>query len=224
MRLPELATLTVVGLENRLYNAGLGLREAARLGGRGWWWRLRLAVRLAYLLDSPFRLSRREGHATGVSPDDLTYGETPVLTAWQILSELEAGPDDVVVDLGCGRGLVVLVANLAFGCRALGLDVVPSFVQRGTALARSLSLEGVEFRLADFRSEALPEATLYFLAPTTLEPASWERLQHTMLAAPTGARAVCLTSPLPPLGWETTDVRKRAYSWGAATTYVQRRI
>lgn len=219
----EFLVLAGVGLENKFYNARLFWREARELGSQLWWWRLRLAMRLAYLFESPFRVSRREGPGAGLPWDDLIYGETPVLTAWQILSELGVGPDDTVVDLGCGRGHTVLVAALAFGCRGVGLEVLPSFVKRSHALARSLSLETVEFLQADYRFEELPEATVYFVAPTTLTSESLSVLKHKMLAAPEGAMAVSITSALPRLGWETLDVRKRAYSWGLATTYLQRR-
>lgn len=206
-----------------MYNARLSLQEARELGSCAWWWRLRLAMRLAYLFQNPFRLSRREGRSTELPADDLIYGETPILTAWSILRELAAGPEDRVVDLGSGRGQTVFVAALAFGCRGLGLEVLPSFIERSRAIARSLSLDSVEFRQADVRSEDLPEASIYFLAPTTLTESSWSALKRMMLRAPEGARAVSITSPLPELGWETLDVRKRPYSWGLSTTYLQRR-
>jgi len=206
-----------VALETIAHRALLGAREVARLGRYPWYWRLRMALALEELREPAWQVAHREGAASGVSQEDLTYGETPLLTAYELLRELGAGSTDTVVDLGCGRGQVVNLAALAFGCQGLGLEVLPTLAERGRRVARRLGL-ATEFRCADFRQE-LPPGTLYFLQPTTLEDASWQKLCEQLQAAPPGARAVSLSLPLP--GWQQLSKTQRAYSWGWCTTCVQ---
>lgn len=207
-----------VALEAIGHRAVLGVREVARLGRYSWYWRLRLALALEERGEPAWRVARREGGASDLSEEDLTYGETPLLTAYELLRELEAGPADTVVDLGCGRGQVVNLAALAFGCSGLGLEVLPTLAERGQRVARRLGLT-TEFRQADFRTAQLPKATIYFLQPTTLEEPSWHKLCQQLQTAPAGARAVSLSLPIP--RWEISSRRLRAYSWGWCTTYVQ---
>lgn len=206
-----------VALETIGHRALLGAREAARLGRYLWYWRLRAALALEEWREPAWRVARREGAASGVSEEDLTYGETPLLTAYDLLRELGAGPDDTVVDLGCGRGQVVNLAALAFGCQGVGLEVLPTLAERSRRVARRLGL-ATEFRCADFRNE-VPAGTIYFVQPTTLEEASWRELTDQLKNAPNGARAVSLSVPIP--GWDLRTRTQRAYSWGWCTTFTQ---
>ncbi len=221
----EWITLLGVGLENRFYNFRLGWQELARFWSLAWWWRLKLARGLTYLAANPFRLSRQEGRQTELSENDLIFGETPFSTCYRLLEKVEASPADRVVELGCGRANLLFVSALAFGCRGTGVEVLDGFVERGRALALSLSLENeLEFVKADFRLENLPVGQIYFLSPTTLETESWRLLQDRMLEAPPGARAIVLSTPLPRLGWKTVERLTLPYSWGDTVTFLQERL
>src|SRR5437879_1447305 len=48
-------------------------------------------------------------------------------TPWKIVTEAlklaDVGPNDLVYDLGCGDGRVVVTASAQFGARAIGFDV-----------------------------------------------------------------------------------------------------
>ena len=212
-----------VGVENQLYLARLEAEELRTLAGYRWWWRLKWALLLnaiGGLADRarPAIFPKRELQAA-----DFLFGETPVLTAWQILTDLETSAFDLVVELGCGRGLVCLVASLAFGSRAVGGEIVHSRVSRLRHLIQVLGLSRVEAREADFRREPVAEGDLYFLSPVSLEEPSWLDLQARMRAVAPGTRAVVLCEPLESAYWDTELVREYRYSWGPVLTYVQRR-
>lgn len=221
----ELLTLLGVGLENSVYCARLNLREAALLASQGWWWRLKGRLNLAYLLDPPVLVCKRELKRAGLPEADATFGETPVLTTYRLLRELEVGPQDTLVDLGCGRGQTLLLGALAFGCQGIGVEALPTFVSRARSMARSLEVDDlVSFERRDFRQSPLPKGTLYFLSATCLERDSWEQVKQLMIEAPYGSRALVVSAALPGLCWETEWERPLEYSWGSGTTYLQRRL
>lgn len=83
------------------------------------------------------------------------------------------GKDDVVYDLGCGDGRVVIRAAAAYGARGLGVDVDGTLVvDAREAAARAGVAERVEFREQDLFGVDLAGATvvtLYLSARTNLE-------------------------------------------------------
>ncbi len=212
-------------MENSVYNARLNLREASLLASQAWWWRLKTLLNFSYLLDPPVLVCKRELKKAGLPATDATFGETPLLTTYRILQELKVGPDDTLVDLGCGRGQTLLLGALAFGCQGIGVEALPTFVARARGMAHSLQVEDlVSFERRDFRQSPLPKGTLYFVSATCLEQDSWQQVKHLMIEAPYGSRALVVSAALPRLCWETEWERPLEYSWGTGVTYLQRRL
>ncbi len=69
----------------------------------------------------------------------------------QALGALEPGPDDRLLDVGCGSGAAVRAAAPTVD-RAVGVDLSPGMIDRARELARATP--NVEFAVAD--AEALP--------------------------------------------------------------------
>jgi len=224
LRATESLELVGVGLANAAWVTTRTGIELLRFGRSSWWWRLRWAMIRAWVGQTPLGVVRREGPASGISSEDLVYGETLPGTAFDLLEALDVGPRDVVVDLGCGRGVLPLVAGLAFQAQAIGLEVLEGFVMRGRRAAGLLGLEGVDFQTGDFREGPLPRGTVYFLAGTCLEASSWAAVTRNLAdAAPPKARAVSLSQALPSAEWEDLGRREMAFSWGPATVFLHRR-
>jgi ubiquinone/menaquinone biosynthesis C-methylase UbiE len=89
--------------------------------------------------------------------DQFTRQATPFSTATPIASEAAlrllvescaAGPDDAVLDVACGGGLVVC-AFAAVARRAEGIDITPAMLERGRALAADKGLANTSWRLGD---------------------------------------------------------------------------
>jgi SAM-dependent methyltransferase len=94
-------------------------------------------------------------HASGVDP---------VLRA---LAEVPVRADDVFIDIGCGRGKVVLLAAIVTGARARGVDVQPELIERARAAAARLGIDA-RFECADAREADLADGTVfYFYTPFT---------------------------------------------------------
>ena len=98
-----------------------------------------------------------------VSPDAVTLA---------MLKLANVGPEDYVIDLGSGDGRIVIVAAKRFGARGLGVEIVPSLVERSRQSARAAGVEGrALFREQDlFRTDLSPASviTMYLLPDVNL--------------------------------------------------------
>jgi ribosomal protein L11 methylase PrmA len=60
---------------------------------------------------------------------DVIYVPTPQDIVDKMLELARVGKDDLVYDLGCGDGRIVVTAAKRFGCRAAGFDIDPRRVE-----------------------------------------------------------------------------------------------
>jgi precorrin-6B methylase 2 len=63
---------------------------------------------------------------------DIFYLPTPQEVVDKMLELAEVKKDDVVYDLGCGDGRIVVTAAKKFGCKATGFDIDPERVKDST--------------------------------------------------------------------------------------------
>ena len=56
---------------------------------------------------------------------DVPYVQTPPNVVRAMLQMAHVGPGDVVVDLGCGDGRIIVTAAKEFGARGVGYDIDP---------------------------------------------------------------------------------------------------
>ena len=93
------------------------------------------------------------------------------------------GPHDVVYDLGCGDGRVVIMAAQKFGARGVGVDIEPALVEQAIANATESGVsERVTFRVQDALTVDVSPATvvtLYLLASANarLRPTLMQQLR-----------------------------------------------
>jgi SAM-dependent methyltransferase len=79
----------------------------------------------------------------------------------RMLELAEVGPDDVVYDLGCGDGRIVVAAAKQYGCRCFGFDINPERVAEARENARNNGVEQlVEIGQRDILTLDLSEATV----------------------------------------------------------------
>lgn len=111
------------------------------------------------------------------------YVTTPQDIVDRMLSMAKVTRDDVVYDLGCGDGRIVISAARRYGARGVGIDLDPERIQEANANARSAGVqERVRFRQADlFRTDFSPATVvmLYLLFEVNLQlmPQLWRQLQ-----------------------------------------------
>lgn len=81
---------------------------------------------------------------------DVEYVTTPRPVVRQMLRLAEVKAADVVYDLGCGDGRIVIMAAAEHGARGVGIDIDPMLITRSQDNAcRAGVAERVEFRQAD---------------------------------------------------------------------------
>ncbi len=111
---------------------------------------------------------------------DAAYEPSPPEVVEAMLAIANVGPRDVVYDLGCGDGRVVIAAARR-GARGVGVDIDPERVREARANARAAGVEGrVEIRQGDLYEADVSDATVVMLF---LQPEVNLRLRPRLLAA-----------------------------------------
>lgn len=95
---------------------------------------------------------------------DIGYIPSPPEVVQAMLELAEIQPNDVLYDLGCGDGRIVIAAAQQFGIRAVGIDIDPVRVQEAQALAVEAGVgDRTAFFQGDLFSSAVHEATVVTL-------------------------------------------------------------
>jgi SAM-dependent methyltransferase len=120
---------------------------------------LRLLAGLALVLCAAPAQSREPKH-----PPDVPFVPTtnPVVEAMLKLAGVHKG--DLVYDLGCGDGRIVIMAAKQFGAHAVGVDINPERIDEANANAKK---EGVE-RMVKFVENDLFDADIHTATVVTL--------------------------------------------------------
>jgi SAM-dependent methyltransferase len=120
---------------------------------------------------------------------DAPYVSTPELVVKAMLRLADVSAGDVVYDLGCGDGRIVIAAARDHGARGVGIDIDPRRIAEANAAARSAGVAGkVRFAVQDLFQTDFSEATVMALY---LYPELNARLRPKLLAElRPGARVV----------------------------------
>jgi SAM-dependent methyltransferase len=108
------------------------------------------------------------------SPASLApYVATPQDVVDRMLTLAEVTSKDLVYDLGCGDGRIVITAATKYGARGVGVDIDPQRVSESEANARKAGVDKlVSFKLQDALTVDLSKATvvtLYLLSASNLK-------------------------------------------------------
>ena len=103
---------------------------------------------------------------------DVPFVPTPEEVVSEMLKMAQVNKDDVVYDLGCGDGRIVITAAREFGCRGVGIDIDPERIResRENAIEAGVS-DRVKFIQMDLFEADISEATvvtLYLLSKINL--------------------------------------------------------
>jgi uncharacterized protein (TIGR03000 family) len=98
---------------------------------------------------------------------DVIYLPTPTEVVDKMLEMAEVKKSDVLYDLGCGDGRIVIAAAKKYKCKAVGIEIDPELVEKARANVKAEKLDGlVEIREGDlFKADLKPASvvTMYLL-------------------------------------------------------------
>jgi SAM-dependent methyltransferase len=95
---------------------------------------------------------------------DVPFEATPQLVVEAMLGLAKVGPNDFVVDLGCGDGRIPIVAAKTYGARGLGVDLDPERIAEARVNAARNGVAGkVSFIEGDLFKVDLRKATVVTL-------------------------------------------------------------
>jgi SAM-dependent methyltransferase len=141
---------------------------------------LRLLVALACVL-AQFAISGSV-HAQPARAPDIYFEPTPESVVAEIVSLAEVRPGDVVYDLGCGDGRIVIAAAKA-GAQGVCVDIDPVRIRESRANARAAGVyDRLRFVEDDLFTTGISDATVVvlFLWPALnlkLRPRLWRELR-----------------------------------------------
>ncbi len=112
------------------------------------------------------------GHTQNQLPD-VEFVPTPQIVVMEMLKMAGVTKDDVVYDLGCGDGRIVITAAKEFGARGVGVDIDPYLIKVCNENARKAGVtDRVKFLEQDLFQTDISEATvvtLYLLEELNLK-------------------------------------------------------
>ncbi len=120
-----------------------------------------------------------------VRPPDVIFVPSSDAVVNAMLRLAAVGRDDVVYDLGCGDGKIVIAAARQYGARGVGIDIDPERIREANANARQAGVTArVTFILGDIFSDdvKIGDATVValYLLPSLnerLRPKLWRELK-----------------------------------------------
>jgi hypothetical protein len=119
-----------------------------------------------YVLLRPWRLLREYGlgFRRRLQPDLPIYDPTPPEVVEEMLRLASIRPGDILYDLGCGDGRIVVAAAAKYGIGAVGVDISPRRIAEAQANARRHGVESlVRFLQGDAKKVEISEATVVMI-------------------------------------------------------------
>ncbi len=102
--------------------------------------------------------------ATPERKPDIHFVPTPQSMVDEMLTTAKVGKDDLVYDLGCGDGRIVITAVSNFGARGIGIDIDPQRIDEATASAEKAGVTArVAFKVADIFKSNFSDASVIAL-------------------------------------------------------------
>lgn len=208
--------LLKIGFANRFYNMGLRIREFLSFIGTSWYIKLSLNLLFSYFFSSPFSIVMKEGAQTGVSKDNLVYGETPLITMRDILKEAGVTKRDIFYDLGSGRGMTVFLANLYFAIPAAGIEALPTMADKSYKIKEKMGLKEVQFYQGNFLQADISFGTIFYIAGTTFDDETIQKLKKKLSGFKKGVKIITLSFPIESPYFKLIKKKRFKFSWGEA--------
>ena len=176
---------------------------------------------LAERLRSPYRARRSFEvvlalRSTGQRMRELIYGETPLMSALWVFRRAGVGPGSRVVDLGAGRGRVLLAARW-LGAEARGVELLAEHVTR---MAHWLAPAGITLVQGDAAQADLSDATHVFTNWLALTPETKARFVARLRTCAPGTRVLTVMHPIEAEDFVRLSSHRVLFTWGLERVWI----
>ena len=185
-----------------------------------WLW-----LKLSYLLDSPYGVSRRY-QRRNKAKNIYVYGETPLTTLEIIATKSGVTSLDHVFELGAGSGFTSLWLRGVIGCQVTAIELIPLFCWRLHRTVRRMKLAGVDVRCANYLDTSFNDASMIYLYGSNLDDPAITKLATRLGALPEGVRIITISYALQPYVDQPLFALVGQFcvpfEWGEAEVFVQK--
>jgi SAM-dependent methyltransferase len=196
-----------------------------------------LAIISEYWLDSPFAISRRYLKLK-LEPDVYQYGETPLLTIEKIAHYARITERHCVFELGCGTGRCAFWLAHFTGCRVVGIEQIPDFVDFANQLIGKDDIwaKKISFIRDNFFTTDLSQATAIYCYGSKMDNNQIESLILNLRKTQPGTVIITVSYSLNEIiiSSKNRAVSKERFSiiaqfdgeflWGKATVFIQKKL
>ena len=185
-------------------------------------YRLEKALKRAYFLQNPYQISRK--FLTAKKEQDLhVYGETPLSSLEIIAKKCNLSSEDHLIDLGCGRGRALFFLTSHFGCTAVGIDWIPTFIEKAKNIAEKRGEKRISFRCQDLSECDLTDATVVYLAGTCMQEKEIKAIIQATEKLKKGAKVISVSFQLEAAHLKLEEQFEVPFLWGPATIFLHSR-
>ncbi|MTI14801.1 SAM-dependent methyltransferase [Sansalvadorimonas verongulae] len=181
--------------------------------------------RAFFFLCSPWAVSRRFLDQRGEF-DAQGYGETPLVTLNAVARRLKLSSSDALLELGSGTGRNCMWLSDRYGCRTLGIEQIPLFVQLGKKLARQSMPPGkVSFICGDMFGLDMSRWQRVYVDCTAMSESCIRQVAMLCAGLPNGAKVVTVNASLAQLMPERFQLESTfpgLFIWGWSDMRIQR--
>ncbi len=177
-----------------------------------------------YIQQNPYLISKKFLQEKG-EKDVYNYGETPLTTLEKISHECKIKSDDIVYELGSGRGRSCFWLHCFIGCKVVGVEFVPDFVAIAQRVKKIYNIKGVSFVYRDILKAYISDATVVYFYGTSSETAFILALIEKLKKLAPGTKIITVSFPLTTYSTEPLfELIKSfpvAFTWGDAEVFLQ---
>lgn len=161
----------------------------------------------------------RESSRFDYPRQNFVYGEIPYRVARDIVKTASITGEDIVYDLGCGRGKFLFYVNMTTGAGCFGVDLLPTYIKCADKITTKLKLRDIFFQEEDLVNVDLSDADVVIVHGTCFSRKIHGKIKEKLNRMREGSRLISVTRPYEHPGLKLFDKKKYLLSWGWATIY-----